>query len=46
MEIAGMTIGGVSLAVAFESVRTTMQRISTAKNYPKEYTNFARSVKI
>lgn len=46
MEIAGMTIGDAGLVLAFESVLATMQQIPTAKNYPKDYTRFARSVKI
>lgn len=46
MEIAGLTLGGVGLVTAFDSVISIMDHISTARDFPKQYAFFTDNIQI
>jgi hypothetical protein len=46
MEIAGLTLGGIGLVTAFDSVISIMDHISTAREFPKQYAFFADKIQI
>ncbi|KAI5787507.1 hypothetical protein FPQ18DRAFT_404270 [Pyronema domesticum] len=45
-EALGLALGGASLALAFESVLATMNHITTARDFTKDYAHFRNCVEI
>jgi hypothetical protein len=45
-EALGLAFGGVSLALTFESVLATMNRITTARDFTKDYAHFRNCIEI